>query len=317
MTTPLTWHALITVWAMPTVVGVVIVGAALCYLWGVRRAGRWRIWRTVSFLAGLAVTALAVGSSVNAYGGVLFSMHMAQHLLLIAVAPALLVFGRPMALVAECVRGRTRRVLRGLARGRIAAVVLHPLVALAFYAAVVAGTHLTPFPQSMATSSTVHAVEELLYLASGYLLLSCVFGDRPVRRPLPPLMGLVVLLVGMAVDAIVGVVLMMTPTEPFAAYGAGSRSWGPSPVEDLHWAGAAMWVGGDVLMAVLAIIVLARWVYGADRGPDLGPWLQAARRSAVGMPRESTVDIDDDDDALDAYNAMLARLAAQDDDRKR
>ncbi|HJP78233.1 MAG TPA: hypothetical protein VJ914_28420 [Pseudonocardiaceae bacterium] len=71
-----------------------------------------------------------------------------------------------------------------------------------------------------------------------------------------------------------------------------------------------MWVGGDILMVTIAIIVISRWVSAADRGNDLGPWLESARRSALGGDPASTQDIDDDEDALRAYNAMLARLAS-------
>jgi len=298
MIAPLSWHTALTTWDMPVPAAVLLALAMLCYGWGVWRARPWPVARTAWFAAGLAVTAFAVGGSVHVYSDVLFSMHMAQHLLLIAVAPALLVLGRPLTLL---------RVNRRFVRA-----VSHPLVALGLYAAVVAGTHLTPFPQAALTHPVLHGAEEVLYLVSGYLLLLPVLGDPPVRPPLPPMMGLVVLFLGMVVDTIVGVSLLMTPHEPFPGYAAAGRDWGPALVEDLHWGGAAMWVGGDILMAALAIVVIARWVRAPDRGGDLGPWLEAARRSAIGEDVGPGADLDDDEEALRAYNAMLARLASGD-----
>lgn len=298
MTAPLNWHTVLTAWDMPVLGAVLVVLAAVLYLWAARRARPWPVGRTAWFLAGLVVIVIAVGSSVNAYSGVLFSMHMAQHLLLIAVAPTLLILGRPLALAGD------KPVL-----SRVVRLAAHPLPALAVYVAVVVGTHLTPFLQNALTHPALHGLEEALYLLAGLLILLPVLGDAPIRPPLPPVLGLVVLFFGMVVDTIVGVTLLMTPHEPFPAYAAVTRDWGPDLVQDLHWGGAAMWVGGDILMAALAIIVIGRWVSAPDRGNDLGPWLEAARRSALGS-QDTGGDIDDDEEALRAYNAMLGRLAS-------
>jgi cytochrome c oxidase assembly factor CtaG len=316
----LTWHTFLTVWEIPPVVPVLVLGTASLYLWGATRTRRWPQQRTAAFLTGLAVIVLATGSSVNAYSGVLFSMHMAQHLLLIMIAPALLVVGQPLDLARRATTGRLRRLADSAMHSRIFALAYHPIIAFACYAAVVAGTHLTPFLQSALTSPSVHALEEILYLTSGYLLILPAIGDEPIRRPLPHFIRLVLLLISMTVDTIVGIVLLMTPTEPFPAYATIDRRWGPGLVEDLHWGGAAMWIGGDTLMLVLVIIVLARWISSSSSSADLGPWLETARRSALlhddlsrhsGTSLESSANIDDDEDALRAYNAMLARLAAR------
>lgn len=102
---------------------------------------------------------------------------------------------------------------------------------------------------------------------------------------------------------------MMSPHEPFPAYAEVPRNWGPGPVEDIHWGGAIMWVGGDALMAVLAIVVIAQWVRSSDRTQDLGAWLESARRATVGPGLHEDVSLDEDNEALHAYNTMLARLA--------
>src|SRR4029450_3253225 len=47
----------------------------------------------VAFFAGLAIVALALASPIDAYAGVSFSVHMAQHLLLTLLAPPLLALG--------------------------------------------------------------------------------------------------------------------------------------------------------------------------------------------------------------------------------
>jgi putative copper resistance protein D len=310
---PLTWQTALTVWDMPIVVAVVLCLAAVGYLVAAGCARHWPVHHTIWFLAGLAVIAVAAGSAVNAYSHVLFSMHMAQHLLLIMVAPACLVLGRPLQLVRDTAGRRTRSALGGIARTRAVAVLTHPAAAFVLYTAVVVGTHLTPFQQSALLRPWLHGVEELLYLISGYLLLVPILGGEPIGRSLSHLLRLVLLLAGMVVDTVVGVTLLLTPDEPFPAYAALGRTWGPGLVEDLHWGGAIMWVGGDLLMVALAIAVITRWVNSPGGGNDLGPWLDAARRSAIGGDElKHDVDMDDDEEALRAYNAMLSRLAGRD-----
>ncbi|WUV55407.1 cytochrome c oxidase assembly protein [Amycolatopsis sp. NBC_01480] len=77
---------------------------------------------------------------------------MAQHLLLITVIPALIVLGQPLELLRRTSPPRHRRALSALRRNGLLAVLTHPLVALAVYAVVLVGTHLTPFMQVMLTT---------------------------------------------------------------------------------------------------------------------------------------------------------------------
>ncbi|WP_236794471.1 cytochrome c oxidase assembly protein [Amycolatopsis sp. GM8] len=312
MRPPLTWHAAVTDWDMPVVVAILLLAAAILYIMGLVRVRDWRRRDTLWFALGLVICAIATGGSVNAYSTTLFAVHMAQHLLLIMVAPTLLILGRPLELLRRACGPRSRAALGKIARSRVVAVLTHPVFAFVYYAVVVAGTHLTPFQQSAATIPWLHGVEELLYLSSGYLLLLPIVAAEPAGRRLAPLLRLIVLLAGMVVDTVVGVTLLITPRAPFPAYIVPDRGWGPDAVTDLHWGGAMMWVGGDLLMAALAIIVITAWVSSSAEGSDLGSWLESARRSAlsgaVGALDED-VNVDEDEEALRAYNAMLARMA--------
>ena len=77
---------------------------------------RWPVRRTASFLAGLGVCGFATNGSIAVYDQVLFTAHMAGHLALVMVAPALLVAGRPLLLLLASPparRARLERVLRG------------------------------------------------------------------------------------------------------------------------------------------------------------------------------------------------------------
>ncbi|UKD58022.1 cytochrome c oxidase assembly protein [Amycolatopsis sp. FU40] len=312
MRSPFTWHTPFTEWDMPVATALVLLLLAICYAAGIMRLRSWRIRDAAAFYAGLLVCALAVGGGIGAYSTTLFTVHMAQHLLLIMVVPTLILLGRPLELLRRTGPQRLRRALGRANRSRAGRVLTHPLLGFLYYAVVVAGTHLTPFQQSAATNPALHGVEILLYLSSGYLFLLPIVGSEPAGRRLAPLLRMVTLLVGMVVDTVVGVTLLMTVHPPFAAYVVPDRGWGPDALTDLHWGGAMMWVGGDLLMALLAIVVIAAWVSGSNGKTDLGTWLESARRSALTEHTgslDATVDLDDDEEALRAYNAMLTRMA--------
>ena len=93
------------------------------------RAGRCA--RTAAFLAGLAVCAFATNGSIAVYDQVLFTAHMAGHLALVMVAPALLVAGRPLTPRAGRAPARASRADRRIARGRVVSLLTAPPVALA------------------------------------------------------------------------------------------------------------------------------------------------------------------------------------------
>ncbi len=93
-------------WSIDPFLLTVLVAVGVAYAAGVRRlwlrAGRGRgiaVWQAASFSAGMAVLALALVSPLDGLGEALFSAHMAQHILLTAAVPPLLLLGRPMVLI--------------------------------------------------------------------------------------------------------------------------------------------------------------------------------------------------------------------------
>ncbi len=320
-------HAALTAWTFAPLVSAALAVAALLYVWGVWRVWRrhpvrpWPVWRSASFLTGLAVIALATESSVGTYDDVLFWVHMVQHLLLVMVAPPLLIVGRPVLLALHASRNPAHRWVRGLVRSRVVSVLTWPPVGLALYAAVIVGTHLSSFMNLVLEHPLIHDAEHGLYLVVGYLFFLPVIGSEPIRWRLSVPARLVLLAVAMPVDTFTGVVLGMTSREPFPAYADRHRSWGPGLVDDLHLGGAVMWVGGDALMLVLMVVLAVNFARQGTGGVGVGAgrWLEAARTATlashaaaagIGRPaesgREATVD---DEQHYAAYNAYLAALA--------
>jgi cytochrome c oxidase assembly factor CtaG len=309
----------------PVVTAIAAVMAAL-YLWGVYRVARrhparpWPLWRTGMFLGGLLIIVLATESGIGSYDDTLFWDHMIQHLLLIMVAPPFLIAGRPVTLLLHTSRNPLHTWTKRVVRSRVASALTWPAFGIAAYTAVIVGTHLTSFMNLVATNDNVHNAEHALYLIVGYLYLLPLVGSEPIRWRLSYPIRLIFLFIAMPVDAFTGVALGSYTKYPFVITPDMHRTWGPSPLDDVHIGGALMWVGGSAIMFVLIMFAFLAWSREGQRSGSHG-WLEAARRAnlehltAAGAPPEAPsaasparTDIDEDDDQLAAYNAFLARV---------
>jgi len=315
MLPPFGWAPAVTRWQFAPVVTALVVVLAGLYLWGAWRVARrhparpWPLWRTGMFLAGLLVIVIATQSGVGSYDDVLFWDHMIQHLLLIMVAPPLLIVGQPVTLLMHASRNPLHTWVKRLLRSRVILAITWPPVGIAAYTATIVGTHLTSFMNLAMSNENVHNAEHALYLVVGYLYFLPLIGREPVRWRVSYPVRLFLLFLAMPVDAYTGVVLGSTGTVPFTM---DHRSWGPSPLDDVHVGGAVMWVGGAAIMFVMIMFVFLAWSRDTRASSRFG-WLESARRvniaQMVNAPnvREDSGDVDDEDH-LAAYNEYLARL---------
>jgi cytochrome c oxidase assembly factor CtaG len=311
----------------PVVTAITVIMAAL-YLWGVLRVARrhparpWPRWRTGMFLCVLLVIVLATESGVGSYDDMLFWDHMIQHLMLIMVAPPMLIAGRPVTLLMHASRNPVHTWAKRVVRSRVAAALTWPPFGIAAYTAVIVGTHLTPsFMNLVWTNESVHNAEHALYIIVGYLYLLPLVGSEPIRWRLSYPIRLIFLFIAMPVDAFTGVALGSYSRYPFILTPGMRRTWGPSPLDDVHIGGATMWIGGSAIMFVLIMVTFLAWSRAGQRADSRG-WLESARRASLedltgpdasqaavaSASRPGRSDIDEDDEQLAAYNAFLARV---------
>jgi putative copper resistance protein D len=309
---PLFGSALLTAWQLDAIAVVVVVLLGAWYLTGValvpvRTPGaRWPLPRTLAFLAGLLVIVFATCGSIAVYDQVLFSAHMAGHLALVMLAPALLMAGRPLTLAVQASRPSTAARLQRVLQGRVFGLLLAPPVALACYTGVIVGTHLTGLMDTIMRSAWAGQLEHLAYLLVGCQFFVLVIGDEPIRWRLTSPPRWLLLSVAMAVDTFTGIVLLQ---------GDGSVRLAPSrlnvdALSDTHTGGAIMWFGGDLIMAAVMIALVVAWLRAADDHAADSGWLERARRDNFREHTGVAMDesIDDDEAARVAYNAWLARL---------
>ncbi len=305
---------LLTKWQLDAVSVAVLVVAAAAYLTGValapsRSGTRWPVRRTTSFLLGLAVIGVATNGSIAVYDQVLFTAHMLGHLALVMLAPVLLMAGHPLSLRLAAARPEKRSRIARRAQGRIVSFLTAPPVALASYAVVIVGSHLTGLMDTIMRNAWAGQLEHLVYVLVGCQFFVLVVGQEPIRWRLGTPARWLLLAVAMAVDTFTGIVLLQGT---HAVAMVSDPRVMVDALSDTRTGGAIMWFGGDAIMIAVMIVLAADWLRRVDTDrADRKGWLEQARVATFTEHTSATSDVDTydvDDAARESYNEWLAKL---------
>ncbi|GIH67536.1 cytochrome c oxidase assembly protein [Microbispora siamensis] len=257
---PLTRGALVTEVRPDPIALLLLAAAAAAYLSGVRRLSRaskdgggWPVWRTASWLAGLAVLAYATSGGVAAYAPALFSAHAAQYALLGAVGPVLLVYGAPLTLWR---RARPDADPGGGPAGR---ALSHPVTALALYALPYPVLYLTGLFGYAQPSLALRLAAQAVVTVTAVLFLAVAAGVDPLPRAIRPQVRAWMLAGAIAVRAWTALVVLAGPPQAPEWYAALGLPWAPDRAADQRL-GTLLGTGVTVaVLAVLLTLLLARW----------------------------------------------------------
>ena len=219
---------------------------------------RWRMW---SWMLGLAVIVLALGSPIEFYDTTLFSVHMIQHLLLTMVAAPLLVMGAPITLLlrVSSPEARKRWVLPVL-NSRVVRVISTPVVAWGLFAAVMWLSHFSPLFDAALDDVLLHRLEHALFLGTALLFWWPVIGADPSPHRIGHPGRILYLALGMPLSSLLGLVIFSARTPLYEHYQTLERSWGMTVIEDQQWAGGIMWAGGDLGFVIALVAAVIIWL---------------------------------------------------------
>jgi putative membrane protein len=231
------------------VIGVGLLGALYFYCIGPLRRRQAlgpsaEPWRPLCFVLGLGVILVSLNGPIHDLSdSYLFSVHMAQHLLLTMVLPPLLIAGTPGWLIDAAARPAP---VRGVAR-----FLTHPVVAGVLFSAVLLVWHTVDAYDLMMRNHDVHVVTHLMFMVTAVLLWWPVTSPSAVLPRLGPGIGMLYLFLVQIPMQILGAIITFADAPLYPWYSAASRTWGLSPLDDQKLGGLLMWIPGNL------------WIWGA------------------------------------------------------
>jgi cytochrome c oxidase assembly factor CtaG len=283
-------EAIFTSWRFdPLLLGALMLAAWL-YVRGWRKMyaqspGRYTPERLVAYLGGLAALFIALASPLDAFGNLLLMAHMAQHLLLIVVAPPLILLGQP---ILPLLRGlppyifkeglgpflsshRLQRFGRGLT---------HPVVCWLAMAAAIVFWHMPRWYDLSLQVPAWHELEHACFFYAALLFWSPVIGIWPNRPHWPRWLMISYLVLADVVNTALSAWLVFSSHVVYRTYEMAPRIAGMSALDDQSTAGAIMWVPGSIAFLIPALILTMQAINGDRPRPQLVRIGPAARPPA-------------------------------------
>jgi len=218
--------------------------------------GRIPGWRAASFLGGLLLIWIALGSPIVALVHQLLTVHMVQHLLLMTLAPPLVWLGEPAMAFAS---GLPRPLVSALTfRSPLAQHLVHVLTQPAFClfaaSAALVGWHIpAAFALSM-NSGLWHIVQQATFLVTGLLFWWPVVQPWPsISRP--ALSTILYLFFATLPCDILSGFLVFCDRVVYANYLSSSHIFGFSALGDQQCAGALMWTCVTIVYLVAGAVL--------------------------------------------------------------
>jgi putative membrane protein len=210
--------------------------------------------RTAWFVAALAVFLLTLLSPLNTLAdGYLFSAHMAQHILLLLIVPALLLFSLP----------RTTSLAMG---PRLFA---HPLVGWFAGVGAMWFWHAPALCNAAVASRPVYALQTVSLLVLGSVFWWQILAPREDTRLSPP-HAIFYLFSACVACSVLGIIITFSPVTVCSIYTMPPSDtlgilptirtgWGFSPERDQQIGGLLMWVPMCLIYLTAILAQMARW----------------------------------------------------------
>jgi cytochrome c oxidase assembly factor CtaG/cytochrome c2 len=263
-------HDLWRVWSFEPAVFIALSVTSAVYARGLRialsRARRARSSLTresLFFISGLSILALALTSPLHAAGSVLFSAHMIQHEVLMAVAAPLLVLGRPGAPLIwglpVVMRRPVGRIFSAGILRMLWSVVTRPFVAFLLHGAAIWVWHAPQLYDASVTSNTVHVVQHSAFLFTAIFFWWSVFPSDS-RKGVHGY-GVLYLFLTVIHTTLLGALLSLADAPLYPVYhDALTLPWGLSALQDQQLGGLIMWVPGGIVYLAAALWLMLRLI---------------------------------------------------------
>jgi putative membrane protein len=272
---PPAYRAIFTEWSPPIVLTGTLIILSVIYTRGwfsIRetRPIQFPLWRLASFLLGLAIIWLAIGSPLDGFADVLLSAHMVEHLLLMSFAPPLLLLGYPVVpLLRGLPRGVTVHLLGPLIRIKMLRHLGHilttPLVAWLAMNLVFLGWHVPAAYDFALEHEHWHEFEHLCFLGTSILFWWPLVRPWPTRESYAGWLLLFYLVMADIVNTVLSAFLAFCDRPVYPYYLREPNPFDISPLSDQRAGAVVMWVVGSLIFLVPAIVLTVRLLQRDER----------------------------------------------------
>lgn len=252
-------------WSAPLGVPISLCLAALVYArgWFLLRSafpGLISGGRLAAFFAGIVCVWAAVGSPLAAFDDVSLTVHMVQHLLLMAVAPPLILLGAPaLPMLRGLPQWMARKVIGPFVRwGLVKSLgrfLTNPSICWLAATLALIVWHIPSVFELALRWDWLHEVEHACFLGSGLLFW------WPVVQPWPSVprwprwsVPLYLFCATLPCDALSGF-LAFCDRVVYPSYLSAPRLFELSPLHDQEWAATLMWVSVTIIFLVPGALV--------------------------------------------------------------
>lgn len=238
-----------------------------------------RQYRTVAYVVGWLTLAGALVTPFHALAEELFSFHMVEHEIVMAVSAPLLVAARPYGVLLWALPKGIRFWLAHTIRAPVLYPVwcwlIRPFNASLIHGAAIWLWHIPAVFDATVTSLTIHRWQHLSFLVTALIFW---YSLAPVRRS-----GEAVWYVffTMLHTSLLGALMALSPRVLYTQQTAHAAEWGLTALQDQQLAGMLMWIPAGTVYAGAALWFAARWIRSAPH--DVARSLNATRNE-LGRP---------------------------------
>jgi len=289
-------QAILESWSAPVGVDVSLFLAALVYTKGWLHLHKTfpnliSAWRLAAYWAGILSLWIAIASPLDAFDDVSLSVHMVQHLLLMAIAPPLILLGAPalpllQGIPQSMARGIVGPFLRWTPVKRLARFISNPAVCWLAAALALIGWHIPAVFELALRSRSWHELEHATFFGTGLLFW------WPVVQPWPSTarwarwsIPLYLFCATLPCDALSGF-LTFCDRVVYTSYLSAPQILTTSPLQDQEWAAALMWVSVTIIFLVPAVVVTIQILSPGGANLTAQPW--PALNGIAGQPLDAS-----------------------------
>jgi putative membrane protein len=217
-------------------------------------------WRLAAFLTGIISIWIAIGSPLAAFDDVSLTVHMVQHLLLMAIAPYFVLLGAPaLPFLQGLPQLLARRVigpcLRWAPLRRFGHLITNPAICWLAATLTLIVWHVPMTFEEALRNDWLHNLEHASFLSAGFLFWWPVVQPWPSTARWPRWsVPLYLFAATLPCDALSGF-LAFCDRVVYVSYNSAPRLLNIPPLEDQQLAASLMWICVTIILLVPAVIV--------------------------------------------------------------